>query len=208
MAALSMRLVAGLLITLLALTFSVIHFMRQDVVGSEQLIAAASDDGQPAGEGVEGEEEDKGGTEVEEEGAFDATSGGSSSSSSSSDGGGDVASGDEEAGEGATAASVEEGDDITQRPTPSADAADSICDLRHWVHGVFKKDIFIPTHMTTAASLTPPKAQEMSQKFHWFTKNEAEKCLRNKRVWVIGDSYMRNQYIGLMVGEWGGGARP
>jgi hypothetical protein len=49
-----------------------------------------------------------------------------------------------------------------------------------------------------ATNLTPPGRE--CNHIHWFTKKEAEACLSDKRVWVIGDSYMRNQYIGLMVG--------
>jgi hypothetical protein len=76
------------------------------------------------------------------------------------------------------------------RSASSADAGDSLCDLRHWVHGVFNKDVFVPTHMNPEASMTPPKAQDaLNQKFHWFTKKEAEEVSRGLnmmrgRTWV------------------------
>jgi lysophospholipase L1-like esterase len=75
----------------------------------------------------------------------------------------------------------------------------SICDLQQWVHGNFKRNEFIPAFITDVASLKPPKQkQPVANQYHWFTRHDAEVCLRNKRIWVIGDSYMRNLFIGLM----------
>jgi len=38
----------------------------------------------------------------------------------------------------------------------------------------------------------------VTQRYHWYNGSAAKECLRDKRVWVIGDSYMRNLFIGLM----------
>jgi len=46
------------------------------------------------------------------------------------------------------------------------------------------------------------------QLYHWFSKEEAQSCLKNKRVWVIDDSYMRNLFIGLMDVLRGNVAKP
>ena len=89
------------------------------------------------------------------------------------------------AGHGATLSRAE--DDVT----------DSICDLKHWVHGVFKKDVFTPTRTSTKAYVPAPAGRDVTQRYHWFTPEEAGGCLKDKRVWVLGDSYMRNQFIGL-----------
>jgi len=85
----------------------------------------------------------------------------------------------------------------------------SLCDLKHWVHGEFRGHKFIPTGFTNTASLNPPRDLKFTkQKYHWFSKKEAQICLKNKKVWVIGDSYMRNLYIGLMDVLRGNIARP
>ena len=75
----------------------------------------------------------------------------------------------------------------------------SLCDMKHWVHGEFQRDKFIPSGYTRTASLKPPRDLKFTkQLYHWFSKEEAQLCLKNKKVWVIGDSYMRNLFIGLM----------
>ena len=222
MAALSMRLIGALLVMLLAASFSVIMYMRNDVVvvvdgGDDDESSATSSvsrsdhdhrGSSPAGRGGGGHEggadldlgegegariddraaerEEKKAEEEEEEEDEDRGKTSSSSTRTASV---------EERGDG------EEEEKKPPRATGGvADAGDSVCDLRHWVHGVFDKDVFVPTHITPVPSMNPPKVikDALNQKFHWFTKKEAEQCLRHKRVWVIGDSYMRNQYIGLM----------
>ena len=69
----------------------------------------------------------------------------------------------------------------------------SLCDMTRWIHGKFQGDTFIPSGYTRTASLKPPRdLKSTKQVYHWFSKEEAQSCLKNKRVWVIGDSYMRN----------------
>ena len=75
----------------------------------------------------------------------------------------------------------------------------SLCDMKHWVHGEFQGHNFIPSGYTDTASLKPPRDLKFTkQQYHWFSKEEAQLCLKNKNVWVIGDSYMRNLFIGYM----------
>jgi len=53
--------------------------------------------------------------------------------------------------------------------------------------------------VTSTANLKPPRDLKFTkQQYHWFSKEEAQLCLKNKNVWVIGDSYMRNLFIGYM----------
>lgn len=85
----------------------------------------------------------------------------------------------------------------------------SLCDMTHWIHGKFQGDNFIPSGYTRTASLKPPRdLKSTKQLYHWFSKEEAQSCLKNKRVWVIGDSYMRNLFIGLMDVLRGNVAKP
>lgn len=77
-----------------------------------------------------------------------------------------------------------------------------LCDLKYWIYGTFVKNVFVPRVLSEEASLRTPKSNRFvvqnSPKYHWFDKHEAQDCLRNKRIWVIGDSYMRHLYTGLM----------
>ena len=85
----------------------------------------------------------------------------------------------------------------------------SLCDMTRWIHGKFQGDTFIPSGYTRTASLKPPRdLKSTKQVYHWFSKEEAQSCLKNKRVWVIGDSYMRNLFIGLMDVLRGNVAKP
>ena len=85
----------------------------------------------------------------------------------------------------------------------------SLCDMTRWIHGKFQGDTFIPSGYTGTASLKPPRdLKSTKQVYHWFSKEEAQSCLKNKRVWVIGDSYMRNLFIGLMDVLRGNVAKP
>ena len=77
-----------------------------------------------------------------------------------------------------------------------------LCDLQYWVYGKFVNNVFVPRVLSEEASLTTPKSSRFGGqnllKYHWFDKPEAQECLRDKHIWVIGDSYMRHLYVGLM----------
>ena len=46
--------------------------------------------------------------------------------------------------------------------------------------------------------MKPPRdLKVIKQLYHWFLDEEAQLCLKNKKVWVIGDSYLRNLFLGL-----------
>ena len=91
----------------------------------------------------------------------------------------------------------------------SSQKKENICDLNHWVHGEFQEDKFVPIGYTDTASLTPPSdLKTTKQTYHWFSKHEAQACVSNKNVWVVGDSYMRNLFIGFMDVLRGNRAKP
>lgn len=71
----------------------------------------------------------------------------------------------------------------------------SICNLEHWVQGKFEKDHFIPTFIYKNMH---SKKIAVKGSYHWFKKVEATTCLANKRIWIVGDSYMRHFYFGMM----------
>ena len=80
-------------------------------------------------------------------------------------------------------------------PDPHFSSLRTICDLEHWVFGKFVEDRFNPTHVSRNV---PLKRTAVKGSYHWFNKTEANVCMANKRVWIIGDSYMRHFYFGLM----------
>jgi len=71
----------------------------------------------------------------------------------------------------------------------------TFCDLQHWVFGKFVKEQFTPTHVSKSV---PSRKIAVRGSYHWFNKTEANLCMANKRVWILGDSYMRHFYFGLM----------
>lgn len=80
--------------------------------------------------------------------------------------------------------------------TLHADVEDeeNICDIKHWVHGEFQGHKFIPSGYTHTVSLEPLRDLKITkEQYHWFSKEEAQICLKNKKVWDIGDSYMRKK---------------
>jgi hypothetical protein len=77
----------------------------------------------------------------------------------------------------------------------SANVENSLCSLDHWVQGRFEKDQFIPTFISKNIS---GRKVAVKGRYHWFSSTEANDCLRDKRVWIIGDSYMRLFYFGFM----------
>ncbi|CAL6338080.1 unnamed protein product [Bathycoccus prasinos] len=70
-----------------------------------------------------------------------------------------------------------------------------ICDLEHWVFEKFVKEQFSPTH---ASKSVPLRKTAVRGSYHQYNRTEANLCMTNKRVWIIGDSYMRHFYFGLM----------
>ena len=81
------------------------------------------------------------------------------------------------------------------------EAGSKLCDLQHWVHGRFEKNVFIPQTMSTKARLNIPNKKEgilVKARYHWFDKSDSQQCLRDTTLWVIGDSYMRHLYVGVM----------
>ena len=80
-------------------------------------------------------------------------------------------------------------------PAPHSFSLSRICDLEHWVFGKFVKEQFSPTHVSKSV---PLRKTAVRGSYHQFNRTEANLCMTNKRVWIIGDSYMRHFYFGLM----------
>ena len=77
----------------------------------------------------------------------------------------------------------------------------SICDLKHWIIGDYVKNEFKPKYLVDKLPLrgsVPAKNKLKSQQLYTFTKKEARQCLKNRKIWFIGDSYIRCFYNGFL----------
>ena len=79
----------------------------------------------------------------------------------------------------------------------------SICDLKHWIIGDYLKFDFKlkPKYLVDKLPLegtVSPKNRLKSQQLHEYSEREARQCLRNRKIWFIGDSYIRCFYHGFL----------
>ena len=80
----------------------------------------------------------------------------------------------------------------------------SICDLKHWIIGDYVENEFIPEYLVDKLSFNgsdgsvPSENRFKSQQLHKFSEREAGQCLRNRKIWFIGDSYIRCFYNGFL----------
>ena len=80
----------------------------------------------------------------------------------------------------------------------------SICDLKHWIIGDYVENEFIPEYLVDKLSFNesdgsvPSENRFKSQQLHKFSEEEAGQCLRNRKIWFIGDSYIRCFYNGFL----------
>ena len=80
----------------------------------------------------------------------------------------------------------------------------SICDLKHWIIGDYVENEFVPEYLVDELPFNgsdgsvPSENRFKSQQLHKFSEGEAGQCLRNRKIWFIGDSYIRCFYNGFL----------
>jgi len=75
----------------------------------------------------------------------------------------------------------------------------SICDLKHWIKGRYVKNVFKPQYLShEPLSLSKSSRVLKSQELQYFSKAESRECLRNRKIWFVGDSYIRCFFNGFM----------
>ena len=111
----------------------------------------------------------------------------------------------------AVANSGEEEEEEEKEVTPPAPASGQVvrrpnnfmADLNTWVVGEWKGDEYIPKYLTRCETglwenPTGNKYYRTKLRYKMFKAEEAQACLQNNRVVIIGDSYMRGMFIGLV----------
>ena len=78
-----------------------------------------------------------------------------------------------------------------------------MADLNAWVLGEWSGDEFVPKYVTRCESglWEHPTANRYFRtrlRYRMFTADEAQACLVGKKVTIVGDSYMRGMYIGMV----------
>ncbi|KAK3250438.1 hypothetical protein CYMTET_40168 [Cymbomonas tetramitiformis] len=81
------------------------------------------------------------------------------------------------------------------------DPRNFMADLNYFVLGTWNKEEFVPAAFTALPEGDDwQKAMyyDTAQRYRMFDKGGAQDCLRNKKVAVLGDSYMVGFYVGLL----------